>query len=402
MTVVPALLLATSFEFVYFSLAGMETALLAVILAGDGARGVAAAELVALPVLGAGRLPGPSGSGDGLSVVPGDLVGERGHFFDGGTARGRKRAVSIAYPVCWFSPSLSAAVTAARLAYFHDIVPNTFHAKPSDAGLVVANAYGLLMGENSNVAFPVTGWLAIAVLALGYVRLRRAAAAAADMLAAICTSGIIFGVYSPADWTALPRYFAPYLPAALILLWAGLIAAANAIRSLPHWKVPRFALVGIAAVLLASNIFHSHAKLAAIGDFPGYVLAGKNLVGPAVWMGDHLPSNATIATRRIGAVAYYSRRQVFDYSYGLTDVEVARLVARHGGRFETPTDPALADVWRARPPEYFLEDSLIMDYILGLSGGTRQRFLIHDIPYHMIRQFPIGDDSRWILAQRMK
>ena len=41
------------------------------------------------------------------------------------------------------------------------------------------------------------------------------------MLAAVCSTGLMFAVYSPPDWTALPRYFAPYLPAALILLWAG-------------------------------------------------------------------------------------------------------------------------------------------------------------------------------------
>jgi hypothetical protein len=118
-------------------------------------------------------------------------------------------------------------------------------------------------------------------------------------------------------------------------------------------------------------------------------------------MRDHLPAGATIATRRIGAVAYYSQRPVFDYSYGLTDVAVARLVARHGGRFETPTDPALAQVWLSRRPEYLLEDGLIMDYILDQSGGTRQRFLIHGLPYRVIREFPLGRDGRWILAQRM-
>ena len=44
---------------------------------------------------------------------------------------------------------LVGGVTAARLAYFHDWAPNTFHAKPSDAAVVVANAYGFLAGENS-------------------------------------------------------------------------------------------------------------------------------------------------------------------------------------------------------------------------------------------------------------
>ena len=131
--------------------------------------------------------------------------------------------------------------------------------------------------------------------------------------------------------------------------------------------------MAIATVLLAANVFHSRAKLAAMGEFPGYVLAGHDLVEAALRIRDHVPRGATIASRRIGALAYYSRRQVFDYSYGLTDAEVARLVAVHGGRFETPTDPALADVWRARQPDYLLEDGLIMDYILDFPTELANR-----------------------------
>ena len=40
------------------------------------------------------------------------------------------------------------------------------------------------------------------------------------MLAAITLTGIAFGIYSRPDWTELARYFAPYLPAALVLFVA--------------------------------------------------------------------------------------------------------------------------------------------------------------------------------------
>ena len=99
---------------------------------------------------------------------------------------------------------------------------------------------------------------------------------------------------------------------------------------------------------------------------------------------------ATIATRRIGVVAYYSQHQVFDYAYGLPDAEVARLVAGRGERFDTPTDLALLAAWRAQSPEYLLEDNLIMDGIISKAGGTRRRFAIHGIEYQVIREFPIG------------
>jgi len=136
--------------------------------------------------------------------------------------------------------------------------------------------------------------------------------------------------------------------------------------------------------------------------YPGYVLAGRSLIEPAEWLRDHLAADATIATRRIGVVAYYSGRKVFDYTYGLPDPEVARLVACHGERFDTPTDPALEKLWRSRAPEYLLEDEAIVDGIIAKAAGCRERFAIHGIEYHVIRQFPIGDGANWVLTERLQ
>ena len=79
LAVVPAVLLAMSFEFVYFSLAGMETALLAVILLGMALAASRRPGSMALPVL-ARRFPGPPGSGDGLSALPGNRLDAGGHL----------------------------------------------------------------------------------------------------------------------------------------------------------------------------------------------------------------------------------------------------------------------------------------------------------------------------------
>jgi hypothetical protein len=293
-------------------------------------------------------------------------------------------------------------MTAVRYWYFHALLPNTFYSKPSDVRLAVENGYNFLMGQNTNVAFPVTGWLAIPVLGLGYVRLRRRAAAAADMLAAIGSVGLAFALYSPPDWTNLARHFAPYLPAALMLLWAGVGEAVGRLWGAsmrPRTRQVLAALVGFALVL--TNISDIQTKLTQMEVFPGYVLAGKNLIGPAVWMRDHLPADATIATRRIGVLAYYSHHKVFDYVYGLADPEVARLVARNGRRFDLPTERALAAVWRRRAPDYLLEDGSVMDLIVGRAGGARERFSIHGIAYRVVDKFAIGCDVKWVLAQRI-
>jgi hypothetical protein len=167
----------------------------------------------------------------------------------------------------------------------------------------------------------------------------------------------------------------------------------------PRTRQSLAALVGFALVL--TNLSDMQTKLAQMEIYPGYVLAAKNLIGPALWMRDHLPAEATIASRRVGVLAYYSQRKVFDYVYGLDDAEVARLVARHGRRFDLPTDEGLAAVWRARAPEYLLEDGSVMDMIMTRTGGAYRHFTIHGLAYRVVDKFTIGTDAQWVLAQRI-
>ncbi len=383
----PVLMLVSSFEFVYFSTAGMETALLATILLLMCCVASHRPHAGTLPVLGAAAF-----------LVHPEAV--------------------VVYPLysalCWLRSKqdrqqllggnlvlagLVAGITVARFGYFGDILPNTFYSKPSDMQLAVQNIYGFLMGHNTNVPFPLTGWLAVPLLLLGYLRLRRWTPAAADMLAATCVAGLALAVYSLPDWTSLPRYFAPYLPAALILFWAGLNEALRRVIAAPRNRQLTGAAIMVLMVL--TSVFDGKGKMAHMEEFPGYVLSAKNLVEPAMWLRNHLPEGSTIATRRIGALAYYSHQPVFDYAYGLPDRQVARLVAGQRHHFDTPTDPALAAVWRDRAPDYILEDGPIIDYIAAQGGGTRQRFSVHGIEYRLVEQFPIGHDAQWVLARRV-
>lgn len=387
----PVLMLATSFDFIYFSLSGMETALLATILLGMSCVTLARPRSMLLPVLGTlAFLVHP----EAAAVYPFYVV-------LGWRRAGHNRRTLAAGLLVFVA--LMGVVAAVRLAYFHDVVPNTFHSKPSGLKSAVLNGYDFLMGRNTNVAFPITGWLAIPVLLLGYRRLRRAAPAVADMLAAACGAGLLLALYSPPDWSVLPRYFAPYLPSALLLVWAGVSEMLPLLLGVGVRPHSRQAIAAVLTLLLVlTNVVDGRTQMARLGDFPGYVLAGRNLIAPSLWMRDHLPAGATIATRRIGALAYYSKCDVFDYAYGLPDREVARLVARHGGRFDSPTDPALAAVWRARSPDYLLEDGVVLDQIVAAAGGGSRRFSIHGIPYRVVDRFPIGCEVDWVLAERIK
>jgi hypothetical protein len=390
LVLVPILVLAASFDFVYFSVAGMETGLLAATLMLAACLAAERPACLALPVLGAFA----------FTVHPEAVAVYPLYVLLSASRRDGDRRKYIVGAIVF--TALLAAVTAVRYWYFHALLPNTFYSKPSDLRLAVENGYNFLMGQNSNVAFPITGWLALPVLGLGYVRLRRRVAAAADMLAAIAGVGLCFAIYSPPDWTNMARHFAPYLPAAILLLWAGVGEAIRLLWGTSTRPRTRQSLAALAAfALVLTNIADIQSRLAQIDAYPGYVLAAKNLIGPAQWMRDHLPAGATIATRRVGVLAYYSHRKVFDYVYGLADAEVARLVARHGGRFDLPNEPALAAVWRSRAPDYLLEDGSVMDMIVSRAGGAYARFTLHGLAYRVVNKFPIGSDVEWVLAQRI-
>jgi hypothetical protein len=275
------------------------------------------------------------------------------------------------------------------------LVPNTALAKPGDPRVLVVNLIELATGQHKGVPFPIDG-LGLPVLLLGWTRLRRGHPALADMLAAIVLAGFAFALYARPDWTETARYFAPYLPAALILFWTGAVElAARLVRR------PLTALVPLGAAVLLIYAIGMGLRVGSLDRYPGYVMAGSTLAAPARWMRDNLPSDAVIATRRVGALAFHSERRVFDYVYGLADRQVARAVAAKGEPLFQPTDPALAWIWCHRSPDYLLEDGPILDDIARRAGGDRHRFVIHGIAYGVTRTFRIAPDIEWTLAERI-
>nr|MDP9122733.1 hypothetical protein [Acidobacteriota bacterium] len=159
----------------------------------------------------------------------------------------------------------------------------------------------------------------------------------------------------------------------------------------------------LAAVAGLYGILHTFGRttLSVRDTYPGYVLTSRSLVPPSRWIRDHLPPGTTLATRRIGALGYYSRHPVFDYCFGLTDRDVARLIHRRGGRrFDHPDDPGLAPLWRRRAPDYLLEDDDLTHALTTLTGPTADTFELHGIRYHVLRRFPIARATSWVLAER--
>jgi hypothetical protein len=117
-------------------------------------------------------------------------------------------------------------------------------------------------------------------------------------------------------------------------------------------------------------------------------------------MRDNLPTGSTIATRRIGALAYFSGQPVFDYCFGLTEPEVARRIRGHGGVFTSPANPEIADLWRERAPDYILEDGEVLAATIAATKGNPESFQVHGLEYGVVHRFPIARGVDWTLAGR--
>ncbi len=390
-------LLALSPELVYFSIAGMETGLAVLLLGlglwlllGERPRLVAAA-LVAAAL--ATVRP------EAVVVFPVAVV-----LLLASPGLLPRRRLLLGLGV--FLAAV-AAVTLARFAYYGALLPNTAFAKPPGAaGAVVGRLRGLLAGTDPNVPPPYGTAVFLAAGAWGVVRAwrRPGARAATAFLAAAAVTGLAFGVYAPADWSGMGRYFAPYVPAAAILLVAGLAGGLQSL--LGRRRTAAVALAAILALFAGYDLWrgHEHLGTRALGDYPGFVLASDTLIPPARWIDEHLPPGAVIAARRIGALGYFGHRRVFDYAFGLTDRRVARRVAARGRDFETPDAPGLTPLWREARPGWVLEDAERLAPLRAPRGVEQGDGLsIAGLPYRTVRTFRLGDGTtRWELARQEK
>ncbi|MGQ9865135.1 MAG: hypothetical protein ACUVSQ_02445 [Pseudanabaenaceae cyanobacterium] len=300
---------------------------------------------------------------------------------------------------------LLALVAIARQMYFGFWLPNTFVAKFSDGSTVATNLVKLVLGQNTNFLVPLVWvWpLTLGLMVWGARCLYDQSPRWAWMLGAQAATAGLFGVYTGFDWTGYARYSAPYLPAIFVLLgyaWAHLSQNFG-----PPLRQGAIAL----AVLLAVVLFYREGQmlqLQTLRRYPGYVWASEALIAPAQWLASQLPPGTTIATRRIGALSYWSRQRVFDYRFGLTEPLVAQAARQNRRWFETPNDPAVLPLWQPIRPDALLEDQAVVDYMAqwppnaGFSGGL----MLGGVPYRKMRSFPIGTDrgqtQNWVLLVR--
>ena len=135
------------------------------------------------------------------------------------------------------------------------------------------------------------------------------------LLALLWPAGMIL-----AYWKNLPylyqegRYLMPILPFIILLGLRGvstsLLVAGKAVRSLTRRRVMSLATAGLIALFWIQFASASWEMKERYADSCRYI--GERQVRTAMWIREHLPETACVATHDIGAIGFYSGRRVVD------------------------------------------------------------------------------------------
>jgi hypothetical protein len=141
-------------------------------------------------------------------------------------------------------------------------------------------------------------------------------------LIALLTTGFAFVLYANMDWMLFHRFLTPYAGVLLAMVTAGVVTACR--RAGPRWLLP-----ASLAVLLALGVLPQKAAsdwfVANEGRYPNHLMSARRLVDLGRSLFEVYGPEATLATKRVGAVPFYSRQVTYDL-LGLTDREIARVV----------------------------------------------------------------------------
>jgi len=209
-------------------------------------------------------------------------------------------------PDRWRQAGLFAAFTVPhllfRMAYYGDIVPNTFHAKVGGSPYLRGLAYIGTIGE----------WVLPVIFALcaAHVLARRGGRGREGGLPTLHLGWVLLGFYLVymvlvgGDFKGTGRFLLPVMP--VLALWAQDLAW--------RWRVP----LGAMMLLWTLPFFQSMARHA---DFFAQDLVVRQEIG--TFLGTTLPPDTLVAVQAAGIVPFYSKLPTLDM-LGLTDTHIAQ------------------------------------------------------------------------------
>ena len=267
----------------------------------------------------------------------------------------------------------AAALLLARLAYYGQIVPNTYYAKQ------VTPQYAALWGplyllhplspvrvawDYLRLPVPLwsTQWQALGTVVFWGLALtgcvRRNAGGWGIILPAVVLAQVAFVLHFGGDWMPGLRFLVPVLPLLAVLQVLGLR------RLRANGPGRRFAAPALAALLWGVCAFvsphnsWSKARLstASADLLPADNALGRKWVATDRYIRDVLPPGGVIAYSEMGYAGYRNLDKNFIDVRGLTDPEIARLPPAYKGtwgvddeRWMFPGDPLYQILKRRRP-----------------------------------------------------
>jgi hypothetical protein len=293
----------TYFPLVFFSLMGMETGLLAVLILGATLSALSVHRPTGLlgVLLGLAFMTRPD------ALVPCSIILIYTWWINPHEYR---RLVIDAFALA----ACVAGVTLFQVWYYHAAVPNTYTLKMTGMplGVRLSNGWGFVK------PFLTSAWL---VLALAFLDLIRKRSAPAVLLGTLVLSSILYQVWTGGDPWPYWRMMAPTMPLAFVLTLDVCAAMAAKLRLRIGTGVLLVGCLSAVTLIIANGTFWPDIRSAVP---PSDSEATLQNVDTAIAFDAVTTSTASIAVTWAGTLPYYSGRPAIDM-LGMSDTYIARL-----------------------------------------------------------------------------
>jgi hypothetical protein len=205
-----------------------------------------------------------------------------------------------------------------RYLYYSELLPNTYYAKPQ--GTFVEPGLSAFY-TNLTKALLSGSFLLIPIL---FLLIKRRYLKKFSYPIFFCLIQLGFMSYT-GDWMSFGRFFLPVLPLSLILFFAITDPSTNSQSSSPNRSTMLGISIAILILFAAANIFQAVRAQAHKQDYPYLVMNTSGLTQTGKWLNEKLPEDTRIATKRQGAVPFYSKKRSIDI-LGLTEKNIARII----------------------------------------------------------------------------
>jgi hypothetical protein len=365
------LVVVTSFGLTFYALTGMETVFFTALLTWGGYvfyRNNARVSVGLMMIATAAALTRPEGVLFFPILIAFELARHK---------RVSKRLVgnAVAFTLMY------ASYLVWRYSYYGYLLPNTYYAKPPT---ISSRLPPVVSGFDDIYRFVTATGGPILLACLVYMATSRQVRKKLYPLIPVPVLVVVFQFYSGGDWMESYRYLVPIIPSYIAIcvcgMWWILTKATAA-------KKRRLIMTGL-SIVAVFNLAESANFYFKRDSYPNFVMTSEDLIPAAKWVGNHYPASYTIVCWRIGALAYYSKLNLTDDGWGLTDEFVAHS-KKEGEWNEAVREEYLAE----RNPELIMtgsnRDACLEDEIVA--GGRT---------YDLVRHFRQGRSGWWVLYER--